>query len=251
MLGRDHLEYGRYEMRELSPATAAAITVGVDRDSPSRQFKGDPLIPNEDGLFVLEERDRILIAVADAHFGHEASHDALAWIAQAATAVPDQPQLLAALLATLSRREPAGDYASQAALLVVVHDRARRRGFGMSFGDCTCSLVGANTAPRVLNDRGANYISPADPPSLAPERGAFLRFHSAPGDLLAVFTDGVDGCHYGQPATSVRPRHLSDLRATTGAQPAAFTRALVELAMRGVDGHPGGQDNIALVVTST
>jgi len=250
LLGRDHPEYGRYEIRELSPNTAAAITVGRDLNSPSRQFKGDPAIPNEDGLLVIEERDRILIAVADAHFGHHASHDALAWIAEAASSVPEEPERLAALLAALSHRESAGDYASRTALLVVAYDRARRHGFGVSFGDCTCALVGANAAFR-LNARDAAFASPADPPSLAPERGAAFQFDSTPNDLLAVFTDGIDGCHYGQPATSVRLHHLTALRAATARRPAAFTRALIELAMRGVDGHPGGQDNIALVITRT
>ena len=61
--------------------------------------------------------------------------------------------------------------------------------------------------------------------------------------------DGIDQCHYRQPETSVTPRHLRSLLAETGPEPSRYAQALVELALRGVDGNPGGQDNIALVVT--
>ena len=62
-LGRDHGEYGRYEQGESSPSVAWVLSVGSDKRSPSREFKGDLAIPNEDGLLVLEEGERVLLAV--------------------------------------------------------------------------------------------------------------------------------------------------------------------------------------------
>jgi hypothetical protein len=68
---------------------------------------------------------------------------------------------------------------------------------------------------------------------------------------VAAFTDGVDECHYGHPKTSIRPHHLRALLAELGPAPEPFARRLLALALCGVDGHPGGEDNAAVAVART
>ena len=46
----------------------------------------------------------------------------------------------------------------------------------------------------------------------------------------------------------MRAEHLAALHSEVGPAPEAYARGLTEMALTGVDGNPGGQDNIALVV---
>ena len=45
------------------------------------------------------------------------------------------------------------------------------------------------------------------------------------------------------------PQIMAELWQETGDEPEAYVRRLVELALSGVGGHPGGQDNLAVVAT--
>ena len=69
-----------------------------------------------------------------------------------------------------------------------------------------------------------------------------------PGDLVVAFTDGVDECHYGKPESSVRIDHVAELFGVVSSVE-VFVEALGALALSGVDGHPGGQDNLAIAAT--
>jgi hypothetical protein len=133
-----------------------------------------------------------------------------------------------------------------------VYDRGSRRGFGVSFGDSSFAVLGPAGVRLADLERPMRFASPARPASLDPDDGGeAFAFAAAPGELLIAFTDGIDGCHYNHPETSVTPAILADLFAGTparGADPEHYARALIELALAGVDGHPGGQDNIALIV---
>ena len=60
-------------------------------------------------------------------------------------------------------------------------------------------------------------------------------------------SDGIDECHYGKPETSVTPQIMVELWRETGNELEAYVRRLVELALSGVDRHPGGQDNVAVI----
>ena len=91
-------------------------------------------------------------------------------------------------------------------------------------------------------------MSCARPRSLDPRHASSFAFEAAPGELVLAFTDGINECHYRYPETSVSPQHLQSLLAEIGAEPERYARRLVEMALAGVGGHPGGQDNIALVV---
>jgi hypothetical protein len=75
-----------------------------------------------------------------------------------------------------------------------------------------------------------------------------FEFASRPGDVMVMHTDGVDECHYRNPASSIRPAHIIELVDRFGVNPAMLATEVAESALVGVDGNPGGQDNIAVVV---
>ncbi len=59
----------------------------------------------------------------------------------------------------------------------------------------------------------------------------------------------MNECHYREPATSVRPDDIADTAAYVSFDPLETVRAVGELALAGVRGNPGGQDNIALIAS--
>lgn len=248
-LGSEHTEYGTYELGRLSPRTVWAISVGGDRGSPSLGAKGDESFPNEDALLAVEEGDRVVLAVADAHFGRESSHDLLQDLSGKLVPIPGDAEALAGVLQKLAEQEPGSSHGSATTLVVGVYDRAAREGFGVSFGDSTFAVVGESGQRRAVETRGSYYVSPSHPAGLQPELADGFTFSAAAGDLLLAYTDGIDECHYCQPETSVTPEIMARLWRETGSDPEAYVRRLVELALAGVDGHPGGQDNIAIVAT--
>jgi hypothetical protein len=91
-------------------------------------------------------------------------------------------------------------------------------------------------------------VTAADRSSLL--HGSAFKFSAEPGDLLLAYTDGIDECHYRSPRTSVRPGHVSALAAGVGNDPLATVDGLCRLALGGVDGNPGGEDNIAIIAAS-
>jgi serine/threonine protein phosphatase PrpC len=246
-LGRDHVAYGQYALGRLSPRMFWAISVGADRDSPSLTVKGDPAQPNEDGLLAAEVGDRALLAVADGHFGQQASHELLEELAARVPPVPGTPEELVALLRRLAERDRARDCTAGTSLLVAIFDRATREGFGLSFGDSTFAVVGAAGHRREIHWPSSGFVSPERPASLNPRAADRFTFRAAPGELLLVYTDGINECHYREPKTSVTPELMGELWLSTAGNPESYVRELVELALAGVGGHPGGQDNLAVV----
>ncbi len=253
LLGADETEYGAFTVQPQEPSrTHVALSVGAVPLSASRLAKGSADFPNEDAVLAVDRGAWTLMAVADSHFGHRASQvllermrDALA----ADAALPATPSALVELLAAcLGGDRPEGDE-SETTLLVAVADRARARGLGLSFGDSSLYVVSLEEPPRRVSPRNRAYVSPHDPGSFAPGRGSLFEFTFRTGDLLVAFTDGVDECHYRSPDTSIGPRHLHGLFIRTCGEADLFTEALVRLALQGVDGSPGGEDNIALAVT--
>ncbi|MEM7200487.1 MAG: SpoIIE family protein phosphatase [Planctomycetota bacterium] len=252
LLGAEHAAYGVIARRVQAEArTAGALSVGADRSSPSLVHKGDPTIPNEDAALAIDDGRRTLLAVSDAHFGHQASHVLLTRLAARCRTIPENPLQLLALLQSCG--EP-GDRAvtaapSAATLVAAVLDRGTRHVYGASFGDSTLALVSERSGTHILTQKAPRFVTPDNPTTLEPRVAQEVSVAAQPGDLVVVFTDGVDECHYGRPETSVQPEHLTDLARHTGLDPAAFVDAVVDLALQGVAGHPGGQDNIAVVAT--
>lgn len=247
MVGRDHGEYGELASAEIGASTAAAISVGSDEDTPARRFKHDPDVMNEDALCALEGEGWAGFAVADAHYGPEASHllierlDAI-WSRIRPTDIEHLGQMIEFLRNGDPQQTP-----SETTLLVVAYDRNARRGFGISFGDSTFMIVGPQRPPRIVNAPDDRYVDAKHLGSL--RDGAPFWFDAEPGELLLTFTDGVNECHYRQPATSVRPDDIADAVAFASFEPHASARAIVELALAGVRGNPGGQDNVAVIAS--
>lgn len=248
LYGRDFGAYGALHVDAL-PRAAAAISAGADPRSPSTRFKGDPERPNEDALLVLDDGRRCLLAVADSHFGHRASHALIERLA-ALDAVPPDARALAAWLDAGPAWPASVDDRSASTLCAVVYDRSSGAGEGLSIGDSRVVLIGPDGAPAAQNPRTAAYVHPGRDARPA-RRARPFAFTAAPGGLLLAFTDGVDECHYRRPETSIRPAHLAALFAETGPDPRRYAERLARLALAGVDGHPGGEDNLALAAAAT
>ncbi len=249
MLGRDHCEYGVLSIGEVGRHSAAAISVGATSISPSNRFKTDDEVPNEDALCVVESSHLGFYAVADAHYGPESSHTLVSRLHQGAMTegTPRSVSQLADLLDSLQDGMPP-ETESETTLLVVVHDRSSHAGFGISFGDSTFMVVGQQNRLEPVNRRNSRFVSTS--PDQLPLEGAAFQFRTSPGDLLLTFTDGIDECHYRSPETSVRPHHIAQIVAETAGNPLATVTEMAGLALTGVGGNPGGQDNIALIASS-
>lgn len=246
LYGLDHPHYGVVRSVGVGERGAVALCAGGRPDSPAARFKADPTRPNEDAALAIDDGERALLAVADSHFGHRASHALIEGLA-ALDAVPPDLDGLAAAVDGLSSDVAEVDDRSASTLVVAVLDRATGRGFGLSIGDSTVAVVGRKRLPIARNRHNGAYVHPGRDARLA-RRAELFTFSAAPGMLVLAFTDGVDECHYRQPDTSLRPGHLADLFARTGPDPRAYAQALVEAALAGVPPHPGGEDNIGVVV---
>ena len=246
LLGRDHERYGDVTVIPVSPATACAISAGVDPEFARTTQKEHV---NEDALLVREDERHTVMCVADAHFGRQASERLIARVDALLDPVPENPERLAALLSALAEERTDDDYGSETTLVVCILDRLFRQAFGLSYGDSSVVRAPAGEVPRRENRPSAGFVTLARPRSLAPEDAEPFAFSPAAGDLLLVFTDGIDECCYRDPDRSVTPEAMGALLQRTGHDPELVARELGELALRGVDGHPGGQDNLALAVT--
>jgi hypothetical protein len=248
LLGQDELRYGQRTLVDAG-SVAAALSVGADPEAPSLRAKGDPDCPNEDALCALVEDERVLLVVADSHFGVQASHQLVQVLGRAS--MPTSRGELWTLLDVAVGSPPAAFDQSATALLVAVLDRRRGHVVGLSLGDCTLAWVGPEGSGEALNARTHDYVCPGDELVSLRVRARMIDATVPPDGLLLAFTDGVDECHYRQPASSIRPAHLQALFERTGPAPARYAAELVQMALDGVEGQPGGQDNVALVVART
>lgn len=246
LLGRDNPAFDTYATRvQRGGATACTISAGSSSASPKGQLE----VPNEDALLVVDEGARTLLAVCDAHFGHESSHELIERFSGLERPVARNPLALFDALLALADPSETARYASETTLLVAVWDRGAQAGFGFSFGDSTLIVVGPEATPQPCNRKSSAYVQPCEPASLDPRRGHELEFRARPGELIVAFTDGIDECNYRSPDTSIQPRHLQAMLTRSGSDPERFVRGLTELALSGVDGNPGGEDNIALIAS--
>ena len=250
LLGQDHAHFGHVHVESTPDGrVAAAISVGLDRMVPSMRSKGDAREPNEDALVVLEDGTRTLVAVADAHWGLESSHDLVLAVRDRTTRIPPRLAELQELFRALSVDEAPRTH-SRSAVAITVVDRDARQGFGLSVGDVSVVTVD-DTAVRRHTVPSPVYVAPRDPGSMDPSLARPFEFDLSLAQRVLVFSDGIDECHYRSPATSIGPRHIHELYLRVGPDPETFTAALADLALEGVDGNPGGEDNLALVIVAT
>ena len=248
LLGRDYGEYGSLAATNVGARAAACISVGSDLNSPSHRFKDDPASPNEDALCVIEAGDWAHYAVADAHYGSESSHMLIDRLHDIWLKVrPTDVQHLGQMIEFLRAGDPPKTE-SETTLLVVCYDRVEHTGFGLSFGDSSFVIVGPGHETTAINDRNGRFVNAADRFSMI--TGAPFRFSADPGDILLTFTDGINECHYRSPETSVGFDHIERV-VNRSHEPLRIVQQLAELALSGVDGNPGGQDNIALIASTS
>lgn len=247
LLGEQYGEYGRAHVEALSrEGIAAAISAGATANTPATRSKGSASSPNEDALLARCEASHVLLAVADAHFGHRASHHLLTELDQALSSLPRSPQELAEVLEGL----PMDDVPdrSESTLLVVVHDRSEGQGFGYSFGDSALAVVGPGRAEFLSRPR-ANFVALRDELRPLADEAESLLFFTKPQDVVLVFTDGIHECHYGSAQTSVGTQQLARCYAACGNDERCLAERITQLALHGVGGNPGGQDNLALLAS--
>jgi len=228
--------------------------------------KAGEAVPNEDALCAAEGGARVLLAVADSHYGHAASHVLIervdaALVARAAAgldAVPGDVDELCRMVAACADPAPGRTWRGrtlalaplarrcETTLVVAVVDRDARAVFGVSIGDSSAVTLGDTSGARWLTRATQVYATPTDGTTLARARLATFAAPVAPGALVVVFSDGVNECEYGSPATSIGTRHLEALWRSSAGSCERFVGGLAALALTGVDGHPGGEDNLAI-----
>lgn len=250
-LGAEMLRYGELEVGTWSAnSLAAGLSVGADPASPSLAHKGDPEVPNEDALLVAEDGDRVLVAVADGHYGTGASHGLIQALDTGLDRIPGSPAALHALLGRLDMVPPAPDPRTGTTLACAVLRRDLGAGFGLSLGDSLCVHLGAGRDANPLAPLGRTYWRPGMSWASVRREARFFDFSLADGEVLLLCTDGVHECHYGHPQSSIGPRQLRRAFDETGADPASLVDRVGRWALEGRVGAPGGQDNIALVAVS-
>ena len=242
LLGREHGTWGAIASTEVGSLAAASVSVGATPNSPSAQFKYDPQVSNEDAGCVTSHLEWTGLAVADAHYGPEASHMFVERLHNIWRKIrPTDLDHLAQMIEFL-RQGDAAITESETTLLVVIYERTSRTGFGISFGDSTFAIAGPNRSATAINARDDRFVSARRRSSL--RHGSAFKFDAAPGELLLAFTDGVDGCHYRNPATSVQVSDIDRIAKRADYDPHKTVRTLTEVALAGVRGNPGGEDNI-------
>lgn len=211
-----------------------AISVGSNRTK----------VLNEDAILIGKFENKAILAIADAHFGDWASHELIAGLAKYGHRISDMASLYTVL------QSICGEYFdpkqnSESTLLVVALNEKSGEGFGVSYGDSTAIIINKGQLRR-LNEKNTVYVSPNTAMSLSMGMANEFRFKLATGDKLLLFTDGIDECHYGFPATSVTDDIIQNIVIANASSVEAMLRQIVQLALNGVNGNPGGQDNIAI-----
>ena len=233
MLGRDCTEYGGEHVGRLG-RTAACLSAGC------KGCEGAPQ-SNEDALLLMKQGDRYLLAVADGHYGLEVSHEILERLSE--HPIPSSEAALRAILTEI--QSPPIQSGGGTTLTVGCLHAERRLGFGLSTGDSTLAVVD-NQGLRICTSPNHRYLYPNRP--MEPQEWCAFDFSVPRRGTVLLFTDGVNECHYRQPETSVKEEDIDRLWLAYGDDATCFASALVGLALMGVRGNPGGQDNIAVVV---
>ena len=238
--------------------TSCAISVG---GISALSRKGGTSVPNEDCLYAYDDGHRVVHIVADGHHGHEASHE----LVESLAAVFDErgPDFdpIEAIEAAYHRHaqktaeatgamaHPLSPSSSRSTLVISCLDRDAGRLHGVSIGD-SAVFVGslADGVQRVVESTQL-YAAPWDFDSLVVPAGGHFSVPVTTGTWIVTCTDGITECQYGKPDTSIQPRHLETLMIRASGDPDRFIDEAASLALQGVDGHPGGEDNIAILAS--
>lgn len=230
---------GEVEERHLRTAIAC-LSAGSDADSPSMQHKGSKACVNEDALAVVAADSRWLFALADGHHGHELSHQ----LVQGLSEIQSIPNRLGQLSLWLAGQNLETSEAGGSALLIAVLDENSGAVFGFSFGDCSIVTVGAEGV-RWRNAPNQVYLRAGQPIPI--ELAGTFDFTLKKDEVLLLFSDGINECCYRNAHLSIQAGHIKQLHLELAGDVRAFGKSLVNLALTGVDGNPGGQDNVSVV----
>lgn len=248
LLGERSIRYGQIECCHIDRYIACAISVGSDVASPSLIYKGNKDSPNEDAVFGCVHEGRVIVAVADSHFGHWASHAVISGLFESRGKLNSFESIYQVCNSICDTKHNHTER-SETTLALVSIDTTTGQGIGVSFGDS--SILRINSAGVLRqNVKNSHYITPNRPLSMEASFANELKFSMDKDDVLMLFTDGVDECHYGYPETSVQDNHIHELYSKYPRNVAQFVSALAALALSGVNGSPGGQDNIAIAAAS-
>lgn len=239
LLGTDCKTLGEVKTGRLGPVTAA-LSAGCQADSPALVHKGRSDEPNEDGLLVLHQPGRWLLAVADGHHGIEMSHAVLEDLCEHCRNIPTKLGQLSLLLMQLPVWEELGHAGSS--LVVACVDETSGKVYGFSFGDSSLATFKPGQL-RLCNQHNSEFLRLEGPPPL--DFAQPFEFQLQPDEWLLLFTDGVNECCYRDPQRSLQLEHFQ--RGLSCEHPA---EGLCRQALQGAEPHPGGQDNIAILCYS-
>lgn len=232
--GLEHTAYAEVTCRSFA-GLCACLSAGLDVDSPGRQFKA---MVNEDALLLLQEGPRVLVAICDGHRG-PAAHLLVHELAKRCRAVPQRLSGISLLLF-----EPfgsPGEEGSGTTMVCACLDQNTGDVFGLSWGDSTVMTCGP-AGPKLRNEWNDVFLHPTHP--IPVELGRPFQFQLQPGEGLMLFTDGVNECCYRDPHRSVS---FGDIQEAFAPDAVQWAKSVTNMALKGVRGNPGGEDNIALV----
>jgi serine/threonine protein phosphatase PrpC len=227
LLGRDYPELGPLGLAALPEGGALALSRGAQPKPYPHQD------PNEDGALLVHAAQGTLLAIADGYNGAAACELALAAAHESAAELvgargPEFRTRVAELVGRVAQRLPASEARSRTCL-VLARVVGRACEFA-SFGDSCLLRASARAQASRPNEL---VIGRALDIASVPSDHWYGSFECAPGERLALLTDGV---------TNFAPGLDALLRALGEApNDLAAARALAELALRG-----GAGDNVAV-----
>ena len=229
-------------------ATACGLSAGGDA---MVERKGPSLVINEDCVLALDDGRRAIHAVADGHEGHEASHATVELLGHVLGAAGPSitPEEVLGRLHPLAVERGFRDDGSRCTLSLVMLDRDEGTLEGFCLGDSAVFLGNAESGVRRVVAPNTFYMAPWDLGSLGMPPSAHFRIPVRPGDWIVTCSDGVHECRYETPDQSIGADDLETLMIRANRSPEHLVDAVVRVALEGVRGHGGGEDNIGVVAS--
>lgn len=255
LFGEDHGNIDQFGLSivggPLSGASATACGLSAGGAGVLTR-KGPSLVLNEDCVLAYDDGRRVVQVVADGHHGHEASHltvELLASIFEDSGALISPEEALAQIHPRWSDGEVVGEDGSRCTLSVVTIDRGEGVMEGVCLGDSGIFLGRMESGVRRVVPPNTFYTAPWDQGSLGIPPSASFRVPLKSGDWVVTCSDGVHECRYETPEESIGMEEFEALMSRAGRSPERFVEAALRLALTGVGGHPGGEDNIGVVAS--
>ncbi|MDB4724814.1 SpoIIE family protein phosphatase [Planctomycetota bacterium] len=214
--------------------------------------KGPSLVLNEDCVLAFDDGRRVIQAVADGHHGHEASHltvELLAAIVEESSTLLSPEEALEQLHPRWADAESKGEDGSRCTLALLTIDRGEGIMEGVCLGDSGIFLGNMESGVRRVVPPNTFYTAPWDLGSHGIPPSAYFRVPVKSGDWVVACSDGVHECRYETPEDSIGMEDLEALMIRAGRSPEVFVEAAVRLALAGVRGNSGGEDNIGVVAS--